>query len=67
MIEASIFEGRSPATKRRLYDTLVRNLGRLGVPANDIRIVLYEIPLLNWAMNGGKPACDIDLGFEIAI
>jgi hypothetical protein len=29
--------------------------------------VLYEVPLENWGLRGGKPASEIDLGFEIAI
>ncbi len=67
LVDITIFPGRSLATRRALYQAVVRRLGDLGIPAADIRIVLHETPLENWGLRGGTPASEIDLGFEIAI
>ena len=67
LIEATIFPGRTPETKRRLYTGLIDRMKGLGVAARDVRIVLYEVPLENWGLSGGTPASEIDLGFEVTI
>jgi phenylpyruvate tautomerase PptA (4-oxalocrotonate tautomerase family) len=45
----------------------VRNLAALGVPENDIKIILLEVPLQNWGIRGGVPASEIDIGFKIDV
>ena len=67
LVEITMFAGRSLDAKRRLYRTVVRNLGRLGVPPSDVLIVLHEVPLENWGIRGGTPASDVDLGFEVGV
>lgn len=67
LIEATIYPGRSLETKRRLYSRIIAKLGETGIAAKDIRIVLYEVPRDNWALRGGLPASEIDLGFEVEI
>jgi phenylpyruvate tautomerase PptA (4-oxalocrotonate tautomerase family) len=54
LIEIIAFPGRSAAAKRQLYEAVVRNLKRLGTPANDIFIVLQEPPMVNWGIRGGN-------------
>ena len=66
-VEVTLFSGRSMAAKRRLYEALVRNLSALGVPAGEIKTVLVEVPAENWGLRGGKPASEIDLGFEVNV
>ena len=66
-IEIAMFAGRSLDAKRRLYQAIVRNLQPFGVPGDDIKIALIEIPLENWGIRGGRAASDIDLGFEVAV
>lgn len=66
-IEITLFSGRSFAAKRRLYKALVQNLSALGVPANEVKTVLIEVPAENWGLRGGVPASEIDLGFEIKV
>ncbi|MEQ9122868.1 MAG: tautomerase family protein, partial [Alphaproteobacteria bacterium] len=66
-IEVTLFSGRSLEAKRRLYRALVRNLGALGVPAEEVKTVLIEVPAENWGLKGGQPASEIDLGFEVAV
>jgi phenylpyruvate tautomerase PptA (4-oxalocrotonate tautomerase family) len=67
LVEVTMFAGRSPDAKRRLYRAVVTNLGRLGIPPSDVLIVLHEVPLENWGIRGGTPASDVDLGFEVGV
>jgi phenylpyruvate tautomerase PptA (4-oxalocrotonate tautomerase family) len=67
MITIDLFAGRTVATKRRLYEAVVERLGRAGVPPPDVLIVLNEIPMVDWAIDGGVPASDVDVGFEVEI
>ena len=66
LVEVTMFAGRSMETKRRLYDALVRELDALGVPAEDVLIVLHEPPMDSWAL-GGVPASEDDVGFDVNI
>lgn len=66
-VEVTLFSGRSMTAKRRLYEALVRNLSALGVPRAEIKTVLIEVPMENWGLQGGKPASEIDLGFEVNV
>jgi len=67
LIEITAFPGRSATAKRRLYEAIVRNLDRAGVPSTDISVVLHEPPMQNWGIQGGKPASEVDLGFRVDI
>lgn len=66
-IEITMFTGRSIEVKRTLYRTLVDRLEPFGVPANDVKIILIEVDPANVGMRGGQAACDLKLGYEIAI
>lgn len=66
-IEVTLFSGRTIDAKRRLYEALVRNLSALGVPPSEVKTVLIEVPAENWGLQGGKPASEIDLGFEVNV
>ena len=66
-IAIDAFAGRSMEAKRTLYKTIVQNLSALDIPADHITIVLREIPPMDWGIRGGQAACDIDLGFKIAV
>lgn len=67
LIEVTMFAGRSMEAKQRLYDTIVRRLAALGTPPSDVLIVLHEPRMENWALDGGIPASETDLGFEVDI
>lgn len=67
LIEITLYSGLSPDSKRALYQTIVHNLGGLGISASDIFIVLNEQPLDNWGVRGGVPASEIDLGIAVKI
>ncbi|WP_247302841.1 tautomerase family protein [Bradyrhizobium sp. 61] len=66
-VEVALFSGRSIEAKRLLYETIVANLTALGVPATEIKIILFEVPAENWGLRGGHPASQIDLGFKIDV
>jgi phenylpyruvate tautomerase PptA (4-oxalocrotonate tautomerase family) len=66
-IELQMFAGRSAEAKRKLYRCIVERLQPFGVPGDDIKIALIEIPLENWGIRGGMAASDIDLGFEVKV
>ncbi|MEG2885172.1 MAG: tautomerase family protein [Acinetobacter sp.] len=67
LIEICMFYGRSLETKKKLYQTLVKNLTELGIPKDDIFILLQEQALENWGIRGGIPASEVDLGFKVEI
>jgi phenylpyruvate tautomerase PptA (4-oxalocrotonate tautomerase family) len=67
LVEVTMFAGRTMDTKRRLYEAIVRRLGSVDVPANDVVIVLHEPAMENWGVNGGTPASEVDVGFTVEI
>ena len=67
LVEVTMFSGRSLAAKRALYQAIVRNLGARGVPADDIKITLIDVPPENFGIRGGRPASEVDLGFKIEV
>jgi hypothetical protein len=66
-IEITMFAGRTLETKRALYQAIVRNLERFGVPAKDVKIILIEVAAESVGMRGGVAACDLDIGYEIRV
>ena len=67
LVEITLFSGRSLQAKKELYQGIVTKLGRQGVSAKDVFIVLHEIPLDNWGIRGGIPASEVDLGFKVGV
>ena len=66
-ITIDAFMGRSLDAKRKLYRTIVQNLSALDIPADHVKVLVRESPTMNWGIRGGEAACDIDLGFKIAV
>lgn len=53
IIEISLFEGRSEATKRALLENLMASLAdRLALAPGDIEITLFETPRSHWGIRG---------------
>ena len=67
LVEITMFAGRSLQAKKELYRGIVANLGKLGILAGDVFIVLHEFPLDNWGIRGGVPASEVNLGFKVGI
>lgn len=68
IIEITLFKGRTFEAKKRLYSLIVDKLAAdPGIAKDDVIIVLYEVPTENWGIYGGKPASEVDLGFDINV
>jgi len=67
LVEITLFPGRSLDAKRKLYQSIVRRFGELGIVSSDIFIVLNEPSLDNWGIRGGVPASEIDIGFKLDV
>jgi len=68
IVEITMFKGRSFEAKKALYSAIVRNLeASPGIPGGEVTIVIHEPPLENWGIRGGKPASEVNLGFNVNI
>jgi phenylpyruvate tautomerase PptA (4-oxalocrotonate tautomerase family) len=67
LVSIDCFVGRSLETKRALYAALVQNLGRCGIPADHLKVLLREAPRENWAIRGGQPASSVTLEYDVDI
>ena len=65
-IEITMFPGRSVDAKRKLYQLLVDRLEALGTPRRDVIVVLNEPAMANFGI-AGRPASEIDLGFDVNV
>ena len=67
LIEIVMFAGRSKQAKKALIQKINKKLSlNPGIDVDDIIIILIEPPLENWSIRG-KPADEIDLGFNIKV
>jgi phenylpyruvate tautomerase PptA (4-oxalocrotonate tautomerase family) len=66
-IEIKLFTGRSIEAKRALYKSIVANLSGLGIPQDEVKILLLEIPPQDWGIRGGVPASEVDMGYKIDV
>lgn len=68
VIEITAFQGRSMEAKKNLYKNIVTELStRVGIKGDDVAIILHEVPMENWSVLGGKPASEVDLGFNVKV
>lgn len=61
-----MFAGRSLDAKRKLYQTITRNLKALNIEEHDTMIIIHEPIMDNWGIRG-KPASEIKIDFKIDI
>jgi hypothetical protein len=66
-ISLFVLPGRSLAAKRRLYQLLVEGLQTLGIPPLCVLVRLHELPAENFAVRGGLPVCDVELGYRVDV
>ena len=65
IIEISMFEGRTPETRRRLLQALMDSLARaVPMPVEDIEITIFETPRANWGIRG-KTGDALALSYEV--
>lgn len=67
LISIDMFTGRSLDAKRAMYRAIITRLGALGIPSNEIKILLRETTRDNFGIRGGIPASEVDLGFEVNV
>jgi len=67
LVSIDCFAGRTLDAKRRLYREVVERLATRGIPHDHITVVLHEVALENWGIDGGHPASDVDLGFTVQV
>lgn len=67
LVDVDLFSGRSLEAKKALYRAVVRNLGKFGIPADHIKVLLRESKAENWGIRGGLPASEVDLGFKVDV
>lgn len=68
LIKITLFNGRTPETKKALYRRIVDVLfEKMGIVKESVFIVLNEQPLQNWGLRGGFPANEIKLDFRVTI
>lgn len=67
IVEITMFAGRSMDAKRRMYRAINRNLSACEISPSDILIVVHEPTTENWAVHGGTPASEVDLGFRVDV
>jgi phenylpyruvate tautomerase PptA (4-oxalocrotonate tautomerase family) len=67
LIHIDLFEGRSVDAKKQFYRSLVAKLEVLGIPRDQVKVLLRETPRDNVSMQDGLAASEIDLGFEVNV
>jgi phenylpyruvate tautomerase PptA (4-oxalocrotonate tautomerase family) len=66
VIEVSMFEGRSAATKKTLILELFRTTSAIGLSAQDVEITITETPRANWGIRG-VPGDELQLGYQVEV
>lgn len=67
VLEFSMFEGRTPETKRRLISLLyVRLNDEFGIHPHDLEITIFETPRANWGIRGVS-ADQLALPYEVNV
>lgn len=65
IIEISMFEGRSSATKRNLIRLLYRKIAETaGIAPQDLEITILETPKCNWGICG-ELGDELELNYQI--
>jgi phenylpyruvate tautomerase PptA (4-oxalocrotonate tautomerase family) len=67
IVTVTMFAGRTAETKRRVYEAIVNNLESCAIRPADVMIVLDEVSPENWGVDGGIPATEVDVGFQVDI
>ena len=67
IVTIDAFAGRSLEAKRRLYREMAAAAEHVGIPANDLVVVVHDVQRESWGVRGGQAASDVDIGFEIEV
>ncbi|EML1066887.1 tautomerase family protein [Acinetobacter nosocomialis] len=67
IIELSMFTGRSTEAKKRLIQTLLRNIQQYcRINPQDIEITIFETPKENWGIRG-QNADELHLNYQVNV
>jgi phenylpyruvate tautomerase PptA (4-oxalocrotonate tautomerase family) len=67
IVEISLFEGRSPAAKKQLFQLLFERLQRdFSIVPTDVEITLSETPRHNWGIRG-LPGDELELNYAVEV
>jgi phenylpyruvate tautomerase PptA (4-oxalocrotonate tautomerase family) len=67
IIEISIFEGRSVASKKQLIRLLFENLNNyFHISPQDLEITIFETPKSNWGIRG-LPGDELQLNYKVNV
>jgi phenylpyruvate tautomerase PptA (4-oxalocrotonate tautomerase family) len=66
IIEVSMFEGRSTATKKLLISELFETTSRVGLRHQDVEITITETPRSNWGIRG-LPGDELPLTYRVEV
>lgn len=66
-VTVDAFAGRSTDAKRALYREIVEGLQPLGIPPEQVSVLVRDFAQENWGIRGGQAACDVDLGFDVNV
>jgi len=67
IVTIDAFTGRSADAKRLLYREMADRLENVGIPREDLVIVVHDVPLESWGVRGGLPATDVEIGFDLDV
>jgi 4-oxalocrotonate tautomerase family enzyme len=68
LVEISLFAGRTPETKKKLFQAIVGKVSeKLNIPKEAVFILLNEQAKENWGIRGGIPANEIAFDFKVDI
>ncbi|WP_414578679.1 tautomerase family protein [Anabaena sp. CCY 9402-a] len=67
IIEISMFDGRSVATKKQLIRLLIQKINiKLNISVDDIEITIFETPKSNWGIRG-LPGDELKLNYKVEV
>jgi phenylpyruvate tautomerase PptA (4-oxalocrotonate tautomerase family) len=66
VIEVSMFEGRSAATKKSLILELFRTTSAIGLSVQDVEVTITETPRANWGIRG-VPGDELQLSYQVEV
>lgn len=65
IIEISMFSGRRTETKKELIKTIFKRFSdQLGIPPQDVEIIIHESPQENWGIRG-MPGDELMLSYTV--
>lgn len=66
VVEVVCFTGRSPDAIRRLVRGLLALAGPLGIPQDDLEVVVLESPPVSWGIRG-RVGDELELDYQVHI